>query len=148
MSKNSQSDPEINACWEMGDVHMMSTVDVLRGSHAFQHNFQLFSTQRCALCWKFLVSLEFRDRHSLFIAVTPLSHWLSLHTPKSLSVPHRKKSRLLRSADCAGSASCPVLTKVWFRCCLTMRRKIRWYPIMYEPHVLSLTKRHMFQEYW
>jgi hypothetical protein len=40
--------PETNACWDMGDVHVSSTADVLCSSNTFQRNFQLFITQRCA----------------------------------------------------------------------------------------------------
>jgi hypothetical protein len=53
-------------------VREISTADALCGSHTFQHNFELFIAQRCALCLKLLVSLESPDRHSLLVAVIPL----------------------------------------------------------------------------
>jgi hypothetical protein len=41
--------PETSVCWDMGGVRVIPTADALRGFHAFQHNFQLFGAQRCAL---------------------------------------------------------------------------------------------------
>lgn len=39
-----------NACWDMGDFHVISTTDALLGSHACQHNFQpFFSWEECTL---------------------------------------------------------------------------------------------------
>jgi hypothetical protein len=38
-----------SACRDMGDVHMIFTADDLCGSHAFQHNFQLYVARRCAV---------------------------------------------------------------------------------------------------
>jgi hypothetical protein len=58
----------------MGDVRVISTADAVCGSYAFQQNFRLFVSQRCALCREFLVSLESPDGHSLRVAVIPLSH--------------------------------------------------------------------------
>jgi hypothetical protein len=69
----------------MGDIRVTSTAGAACGSHAFQHNFQLLAA-------KFVVSLESSDRHSLIIAVIPVSHWSALHTPKSLRVPIAKIS--------------------------------------------------------
>jgi hypothetical protein len=112
----------INACWDMDDVRVISTADVLCTSsfHSFQHNFQLLVVQRCVLCRKFLVSLEYPDKHSLFVAVIPLSHWLVLNT-KAFTCSHRQKSKGLRSGDRRGQligplrpSHCP--PKVWFRC--------------------------------
>jgi hypothetical protein len=57
--------------------------------------------QRCALCRKFLVSLE-PLTHSLLGAVVSVSHWSALNTPKSLGIPKAKKSRGLRSGGRAG----------------------------------------------
>jgi hypothetical protein len=56
--------PETSACWDTGYVRVISTADALCGSHAFQHNFQLFAAQKFALCRKFLVSLESPDTFS------------------------------------------------------------------------------------
>jgi hypothetical protein len=41
--------PGTTAYWDMGDVCVISTADAVCGSHAFQHNFQLFIAQRCTL---------------------------------------------------------------------------------------------------
>jgi hypothetical protein len=74
-------------------------------------------------CQKFQVSLESPDRHSLLVTVVPLSHWLVLNTPKSFGVPTANNAE-----DYAGQltgAVCPMdhSLKVWFRCCLAVRRK-------------------------
>jgi hypothetical protein len=74
----------------MSEVHVISTADALCGSHAFQHNFQLFVAQKCVLLKKFLVSLKSPGKHSVFIAVLPLSYSSGLNTPKSLGVPTAK----------------------------------------------------------
>jgi hypothetical protein len=75
----------------MGDVRVISTADALCGSHAFQHNFQLFAARRCALCRKFQVSLESPDRHSLPVAVIPPSHTqIGAECTEILGVPTTK----------------------------------------------------------
>jgi hypothetical protein len=79
--------PETSACWVMGDIFATSTAAALCGSHAFQHIFQLFAAQKCALCRKFMVSLESSDRHSLLVAAIPLSHCSALNTPRFLGDP-------------------------------------------------------------
>jgi hypothetical protein len=58
---------------------------------------------------------------------TSLSHWLTLNISKSSGVPQPKIQGFkvrgsYRPVDWA-SASCHCSPKVWFRCCLTMRRK-------------------------
>jgi hypothetical protein len=58
----------------MGDIHAICTADAVCGSHAFEHNFQLFVAQRCTLCQKFQVSHGSPNRYSILIAVIPLSH--------------------------------------------------------------------------
>jgi hypothetical protein len=55
-------------------------------------NFNFFSHKKCVLFQKFLVLLESPDRHSLLVAVTPLSHCPSLNAPKSLGVPELSHS--------------------------------------------------------
>jgi hypothetical protein len=65
------------------NVHVISTADPLYCSHVFQHNFQSFIAQRCALCWKFLVSLRsLIDILSAHCCNTFKSQ-LTLNTPKS-----------------------------------------------------------------
>jgi hypothetical protein len=54
--------PEISVCWDMVHVRVISTADALCGSRAFLHNFQLFVVQRCKICRKFMLSLEFSER--------------------------------------------------------------------------------------
>jgi hypothetical protein len=66
--------PESSACCDMCDIRVISTANAPCGSHTFQHNFQLFVAQKCVLHRKFLVSLESPGRHSLLIAVMPLSY--------------------------------------------------------------------------
>jgi hypothetical protein len=82
--------PETNTCWDRDDDHVISTADAQTDSHAFQHNFQSFVAQRCALCRKFLVSLKPTERYSPLFAVISLSHWWALNKPKSSSVPTTK----------------------------------------------------------
>jgi hypothetical protein len=66
-----------------GQVGVLSKAGPLCGSHSFQNNCQLFGTQTRAICRKFLVSLEFPDRHSLLIAAMPLSHWSPLNIARN-----------------------------------------------------------------
>jgi hypothetical protein len=83
---------EISVCYDMGDVRLISTADVLCGSHAFQHNFQHFVAQMCSLCLKSPVSLNFRERLSLLIAVIHLNYLSALNTPTILGVATAKDS--------------------------------------------------------
>jgi hypothetical protein len=78
--------PGTSACWDIGDVRVISTADSLCDSPAFRRNFQLFVVHRCALCSKFLVLLESPNSHSPRVALIPLSRWSSLNTQKSLGV--------------------------------------------------------------
>jgi hypothetical protein len=68
----------------MGDGRVIYTAD------AVQHNFQFLVAWRCALYRKSLLSFESPDRHSLLVALAPLSHRSTLNTPKSLGVPTAK----------------------------------------------------------
>jgi hypothetical protein len=143
--------PETNACWGRGDIGVISTEVALCGSHAFQHSFQLFVAQRCALCRKYLVSLDSPNRHSLLVLM-PLIHWSALNTPKSLDTPTAKIQRIKAKGSCRpvdwASASYPLLTEGLVQVLSDRAEKMWWCPIMLEPDVLSLMKRHMFQEYW
>jgi hypothetical protein len=56
-----------------GRCSVISTGNALCGSHGFQHNVQLFVAQRCELSGKSLVLLKSPDRHSLLVAVLPVS---------------------------------------------------------------------------
>jgi hypothetical protein len=98
----------------MGDVHVITTADALHGSHAFQHNFQLFVAPRCALCRNFLVSFESPGRHSLLVAVIPVKALTGVEYTKVFRCPHSQKSRRLRSGDCAGQSAWPQHSVDWF----------------------------------
>jgi hypothetical protein len=90
----------------MSDVHVNSTAHALCGSHAFRHNFQLLVAERCALCRKFLVSLESHDRHSLLVdTMPPVIDRRRIH--QSLRCPHSPKYRGLRSGDRTGQLTGP-----------------------------------------
>jgi hypothetical protein len=54
------------------------------------------------ILWKLIISLESPERHSLLVAVIPLSHWWPPNTQKPLGVPTAKSSNVLRSGDLAG----------------------------------------------
>lgn len=139
MSKRVQVNvyPESSVCWDMGDVCAISTAGAACGSHVFQHNFQLFTTQRCAICQELLVSLEFPNRHSLLIAVILCNtYWLAL---KSLVSPQPKIQRIKdrqssRPVDWA-SMSYPWLTRILIQVLSDNVGKMRWYLSMHEPHV-------------
>lgn len=60
--------PNISACCNMDDVHVISTVDAACGSHACQHIFHPFISQQWLLFQEFLVSLKLPDKHFLLIA--------------------------------------------------------------------------------
>jgi hypothetical protein len=110
--------PETSTCRHTGDVEVISTAVALCGSHSFQRSFQVFAAQRCVLCRRFLV-------HSNLLTGILC---LVLNTPKSLDVPAAKIFRGLRSGDRAGRLTgsprhVHCSPKVWFRCCLTVRRK-------------------------
>jgi hypothetical protein len=111
-------------------------------------NFQLFVSQRCALCRKFLFSLE-----SPALCSDTSKSLIGAEYTKSFRWPHSHKCRALWSGDCVGQLTGlprPIHSsqKVWSKCCLTMRRKWGGAPsCMHEPNVL-LMKRRMLQEYW
>jgi hypothetical protein len=133
-------------------MFLPSTAGALYVSQAFQHNFKLFVAQKCTLHRKFLVSLESSERHSLLVIVTPLSHRSALSTPKLLGVPTAKIQRIKVIGSCRpvdwASASYPLFTKSLVQVLSDNAEKISWCHIMHELQVLSLMKRHMFQEYW
>jgi hypothetical protein len=111
-----------------GFVRVISTEDALCGSHAFQHDLQLFVAQTCALSqipgfirisWH-AFSTQFWNTSKSLIGAEYI---------KVFRCPHSQKSRKLISGNHAGHFTgprrpvhCP--PEVWFRCCLTMRR--RW----------------------
>jgi len=71
----------------MSDFHVVSAAGALCGPHACQHNFRILVARKYLLFQKFLVLLESPDRHYLLFAVTPVSNWSALNTPKCLDVP-------------------------------------------------------------
>jgi hypothetical protein len=145
--------PELSTLWDTGDVRVISTADAPCGSHAFQHNFQLFIAQRCALCRKCLVSLVSPYRHSLLVAVIPLNHWSALNTSTNLMYPQRqKKIQMIKvRGSCRpvgwASASYPLFTERLVQVLCDNAKKMNWCPIMHEPQILSSMKIYKFQEY-
>jgi hypothetical protein len=106
----------MSACWDMVDVHVMSVADAVCGS---MHINIIFSSSphRGAHSKKIMVSLDCPYRHSLCVAVIPLSR-----------CPHSQKPRGLRLGVSAGQLTGPPCSiqcslKVWTRCCLTVWRK-------------------------
>jgi hypothetical protein len=110
------------------------------------------SLQRCEICRKFLVSLESPDRHSLLAAVIPVSHWSALYTPKYLRVLTAKNpedwGQEIVQASGLGLRVLSTAHRKPGSVLSDNAKKMKWRPIMHEPHVISLMKRHMFQEYW
>jgi hypothetical protein len=76
--------------------------------------------------------------------------WRWLH--QSLVSPQPKIQRIEVKGSCRpgdwASASCSLFTESLVQVLSDNAEKMRWCPIMHEPHVLSLMERHMFQEYW
>jgi hypothetical protein len=130
----------------MGDDLVISTADAPCGCHAFQHNFQVFIAQRCALYRKFLVSLESPDRHSLLVAVKLQSHWSALNTPKDLDVSTAKIQRIKVRWSCRpvelASTSYPPLTKSLVELLSENVEKTKWFPIIHEPYVFVGEEAH------
>jgi hypothetical protein len=67
---------------------------------------------------------------------------------QTFGCPHSQKSRWWilgeRVGQLTGSLLCIHCSRrVWFKWS-DNPEKMRWYPVMHEPHVLSLMKRHMF----
>jgi hypothetical protein len=98
--------------------------------------FPCISTQLSALrrtvvrtLLKSLVSPESTGRYSLLAAIRNTSKSLiDVEYTKDFRCPHSQNSRGLRSGDRAGQLTGPprpvhCSPKVWFSCCLTMRRK-------------------------
>jgi hypothetical protein len=106
-----------SACWAMGDDHVISTTDDLYGSHTevrtlsriprfTRISWQTYST-RCCNTPESLIGAEYT---------------------KALKSPHIHRCRGLKSGDRARRLTEPprpihCSPKVWFRCCLTLRRK-------------------------
>jgi hypothetical protein len=143
--------PEISACWYTVKVRLISAADAAYGSRIFQHNFQLF----------------YRGGHSVEMPGFARISWKTFPTrcniSKSLIVAecdkvcrcsHSPKSRGLRLENHVGQLTGPPWSihcspKVWFRCCLPMRRKYIWVVVPSRMnHMFSLMKRQMFQGYW
>jgi hypothetical protein len=106
------------------------TFDLCRHSnwlHACHHNFQSFVSRKCLLFRKIMVLLETPDKQSLIFALIPPSHRSSLNIPWSSHVPTirnpevRSRFRAGRLNEPPCPTHCP--PKVWFRCCLKIRRK-------------------------
>jgi hypothetical protein len=119
--------PETSACWDMGDVRVISKADAVCGSHEFQHNFQLFITEVGSLSEIPGFTRIFWQPFSTRCCDNPKS-LIGAEYTKTFRCPHSQKSRGLRSGDHAGQFTAPprpihCSPKVWFRCCLTMLMK-------------------------
>jgi hypothetical protein len=82
-----------------------------------------------------------------------ISCWFLFFGPKytkAFMCLHSQKLRWLRPGDCVGlltaSSSYPLFTESLFLVLSDNVKKMRGYPIMQEPRVLSLMKTHVFQE--
>lgn len=71
----------------MSDFCVVSAAGALCGPHACQHDFRLLVAWNYLLFQKFMVLLESPDRYFPLFAVTPVSNWSALNTPKYLDVP-------------------------------------------------------------
>jgi hypothetical protein len=81
----------------MGNFRVMSLAYALCGSHACQHNLQIFVSQ------KFLVSFKTSGKHSDNHSCSTSKSLTALSTPKSFSVPTAKVQRTkVRTADPSG----------------------------------------------
>jgi hypothetical protein len=114
----------------MGDVHVISTADVLCGSHAFQHNFQPFVLKRGAHCRKFLVSLESPARYSVLHALGTSKSLIGAEYTEAFRRPPSENSRGLSSGDRIGRMTGPsrplhCSPEIWFRRCVTVPKKWR-----------------------
>jgi hypothetical protein len=116
------SGPETSACWDMCDVRVISTADALSGSYAYHHNFQLVGARKCALCRKFLVSLQSPDRH----CCNTSKYWSAINTQNLCVLQWNIEKINVRESwepVVRASASYHCSWRVWLCCCLTMRRK-------------------------
>jgi hypothetical protein len=141
MSKNSLSTYTYVQKPMPAEIQVMFMLPLLQTLYVVLVHFnttQLFILQRCALRRKFLVSGESPDRHSLIHQ--------SLHVPPKPKIQRKKVRRLYRSGD-SFSTPHPLPTKSPVQVLSHNKEKMRWCPIMHEPHVLPLMKRHMFQVY-
>jgi hypothetical protein len=133
---------------EIREMFMWSLQQVL---YVVPTHFNSFVAQRCALYQKFLVSLESPERHSLLVPAITLSRWAARNSPKSLDVSTAKTQRIKVRGSCRpvdwASSSHPLFTEILVRVLCDNVQKMRWCPIIHEPHVLSLMKRRLFQEY-
>lgn len=92
----------------------------------FQHDFQLFCSQRCALYRIFPVFIESPHRHSVPVAALSLSHCSELNITKEFTCPHSQIFSGLKSGNNAGQL-------------MGLLRHI-----MHEPLMLTLKKRHTY----
>jgi hypothetical protein len=67
-------------------------------------------------------------------------------------VPRAKSQRITVRRPCRpvdwAPASYPLFTESLVQVLSNNAETLRWCPIMHEPHVLPLVKRHVFLEYW
>jgi hypothetical protein len=130
--------PEDNTPSYMGDVRVISIAEGLCGYHAFQHNFQVFVSQRCALpgftrtSWQAFSNRWCNMSKSL----------IGTEYTKVFKCPHSQKSRGLCTPVYWASVSGPLFAESLVQTLSDNAEKMRWFPIMHEPHVLPLMKVH------
>jgi hypothetical protein len=142
--------PETSACWDMGDVRDLYS----RGSIWFPCISTLLSALRrtevrtlskgfTRISWQEL-SIRYCNYTSKSLIGAEYTKVFRFPQPKIQKI---KVRRSCRPVDWA-SASYPLFTESLVRVPSDNAEKMRWWPTMHEPHVLSLMKRHMFCEYW
>jgi hypothetical protein len=134
-----------------GDVHVISTTDSVCGSHAFQHNFQRTEVHTLSKMSAFIgISWQ---AFSTYCYNTSKS-FISDGYIKVFRCPHSQKSRGLRSGDHTGQLTGPPspISTVHLKSASGAFWQCGENGVV--PHhawitcvVLSLMKRHMFQEY-
>jgi len=78
--------PNTNAWCNKGDICVISTTDMLSGSHAYQHSFQLLFSYKLPTFSNIPDFTQTSQQASSAHTLTPLSHCLTLSTPQFLSV--------------------------------------------------------------
>jgi hypothetical protein len=118
---------ETNACRDMGNVCVISIADALCGSHCISTHLSAFC--RTEVCIPLKIPGFTRISQQAF-STHCCNTFQSLNGAECTKVfrcPHNKKSKGLRLGDREGKLTglpCPIhcSLKVWFRCCLTLRR--------------------------
>jgi hypothetical protein len=142
--------PETIACWDMGDICMVCATDAVCGPHGFQQNLTLCCIEMHTL-WE-IPRFTWISWQAFYTHCCNTSKSLiSAEYGKVFRYSHSQKSRGLRSGSCRPvdwvSTSYALLIECLVQMLSDSAEKMRWCPIIHEPHVL-LKKRYMLQEYW